>query len=73
MFDVNDDAKGAYRRIEGSSPAVVTEETARIVEETLLTSARVTLGGALGPLRYRLRRAPNAPHSNPPRHEGPAL
>ena len=47
MFDVNDDAKGAYRRIEvltgpGRRRRWLTEEKARIVAETLLPGARVS-------------------------------
>lgn len=47
MFDVTDDAKGGYRRIEvltgpGRRRRWLTEEKARIVAETLLPGARVS-------------------------------
>src|SRR5271165_5629499 len=47
MFDVNDDAKGGFRRIEiltgpGRRRRWSAEEKARIVEETLVPGARVS-------------------------------
>jgi transposase len=47
MFDVNDDAKGEYRRVEvltgpGRRRRWSAEEKARIVEETLVPGARVS-------------------------------
>ena len=47
MFDVNDDAKGGFRRVEVLTGPVrrrrwSTEEKARIVEETLAPGARVS-------------------------------
>ena len=47
MFDVNDDAKGSYRRVEvltgpGRRRRWSAEEKARIVEETLVPGARVS-------------------------------
>jgi transposase len=47
MFDVNDDAKGAFRRVEVLTGPVrrrrwSAEEEARIVEETLAPGARVS-------------------------------
>jgi transposase len=47
MFDVNDDAKGEYRRLEiltgpGRRRRWSAEEKARIVEETLVPGARVS-------------------------------
>jgi transposase len=47
MFDVNDDAKGAFRRVEVLTGPVrrrrwSTEEKTRIVEETLAPGARVS-------------------------------
>ena len=49
MFDVNDDAKGEYRRVEvltgpGRRRRWSAEEKARIVEETLAPGARVSEG-----------------------------
>ena len=47
MFDVNDDAKGGFRRVEvltgpGPSARWSAEEKARIVAETLVPGARVS-------------------------------
>jgi transposase len=45
MFDVNDDAKGEFRRVEvltGPLRRWSAEEKARIVEETLAPGARVS-------------------------------
>jgi transposase len=47
MFDVNDDAKGQFRRVEVLTGAIrrrrwSAEEKARIVEETLVPGARVS-------------------------------
>ena len=47
MFDVNDDAKGEFRRVEVLTGPVrrrrwSAEEKARIVEETLAPGARVS-------------------------------
>jgi hypothetical protein len=47
MFDVNDDAKGSYRRVEvltgpGRRRRWSAEEKARVVEETLVPGARVS-------------------------------
>src|SRR3977135_2384296 len=49
MFDVNDDAKGEYRRVEvlvgpGRRRRWSAEEKARIVEESLVPGARVSEG-----------------------------
>ena len=51
MFDVNDDAKGGFRRVEvltgpGRRRRWSAEEKARIVEETLAPGARVSRGGS---------------------------
>src|SRR3954463_5884563 len=64
-----DDVGGILRPVQHRAGAFV-----ELLAAGPAAKAPVTMGGALGPLRHRLRPALNAPHPTiRPAHEGPGL